>query len=106
VRMSLGAAPAQIRALVVGRALGLSALGAGVGLAASLAARGLVANQLCGVSSRPAGHPGSIRPASCARGVAGRGPGPRPQNERSTVSLAWKGTPGTAWVTDVRLPKK
>jgi ABC-type antimicrobial peptide transport system permease subunit len=52
VRMSLGAAPAQIRFLVVSRALGLSALGAGAGLAAALAARSLVASQLYGVSPR------------------------------------------------------
>jgi ABC-type antimicrobial peptide transport system permease subunit len=52
VRMSLGAAPAQIRSLVVGRVLALASAGVGLGLGAALAARGLVASQLYGVSPR------------------------------------------------------
>jgi ABC-type antimicrobial peptide transport system permease subunit len=51
LRITLGAGPAEILGLVVGHGLRMCPLGVALGLAASLAAQRLLANQLFGVST-------------------------------------------------------
>ncbi|HEV3459011.1 MAG TPA: ABC transporter permease [Thermoanaerobaculia bacterium] len=51
IRMALGATGGQVRRLVLGRALALGAMGAGIGVAAALAATRLLRGMLFGVSA-------------------------------------------------------
>jgi ABC-type antimicrobial peptide transport system permease subunit len=50
IRLALGASRTSVRYLVLGRGLGMAALGIGIGLAGSLALTRLLVSQLFGVS--------------------------------------------------------